>query len=66
MAQRPYTVAYYREQAEEARHGAAKPVNEESREDYLRLAVSWDKLADETDSAASNAIAQLMRSIQKT
>jgi hypothetical protein len=48
-----------------ARHSTAKPVNEESPEDYLRLAVSWDELADETDNAASNAIAQLMRSIQK-
>jgi uncharacterized protein Yka (UPF0111/DUF47 family) len=65
MRERVYTVAYYRKQAEEARQSAAMATAEEKRQGYLNLATSWDKLADDMETAASKALAGLTRSTPK-
>ena len=68
MAEQTYTSAYYRQQAENARQSAARATKVEYREGYLKLAATWDRLADEMDKSRAGdaeAIAQLMRSIPK-
>ena len=68
MADEPYTAAYYREQAEDARQSAATAMTQESRDGYLKLAADLDTLADEIDKVkarADEAIATLIRSMPK-
>ena len=49
MTEPQYNVAYYREQAEEARQSASKALTRESRDGYLKLAADWEKLADDIE-----------------
>jgi hypothetical protein len=48
MADEPYTAAYYREQAEDARQSAATAMTKESRDGYLKLAADLDTLMRST------------------
>ena len=68
MSEEPHTASYYRAQAEDARQRAASAASDKFRDSYLKLAVDWDRLADDTDKAKARAdehIATLMRSIPK-
>ena len=49
MTEAQYNVAYYREQAEEARQSASKAVTRDSRDGYLKLAADWEKLAEDIE-----------------
>ena len=50
MSEPKLNVAHYRKQAEDARRLAGAALTQEGREGYLKLAVDWDKLADEIES----------------
>ena len=49
MTEPKQNVAHYRKQAEDARRHADAALTQEGREGYLKLAVDWDKLADEIE-----------------
>lgn len=49
MTEPKQNVAHYRKQAEDARQLAGVALTQEGREGYLKLAVDWDKLADEIE-----------------
>jgi hypothetical protein len=46
------TAASYRKQAEEARHSAYIALTTEIREEYLRLAANYEKLANDIEDTA--------------
>ena len=50
MTEPKKNVAHYRKQAEDARQLAGAALTQEGREGYRKLAVDWDKLADEIES----------------
>ena len=49
MADPKQNVAHYRKQAQDARQLAGAALTTEGREGYLKLALDWDKLADEIE-----------------
>jgi hypothetical protein len=65
-----YNAAFYRKQADDARQSAARASTSWHRDEYLKLAAGWDRLADSSEdsarvAAATAAMDQLMRSIRK-
>jgi hypothetical protein len=49
MTEPKRNVVHYRKQAEDARQLAGAALTQEGREGYLKLALDWDKLADEIE-----------------
>jgi hypothetical protein len=66
-----YDAAFYRNQADQARQSASQASIAKDREEFLKLAAEWGRLADAaenpaTDEADKEAMNQLMRSMGKS
>jgi hypothetical protein len=57
-SERRVLAAKYRQHAEEAKEWAATATSETLREDYLRLAIGWIRLADDIEESSITGAAK--------